>query len=163
MASELNLTHIDQVCIVVRDIQAAMERYWRTMGIGPWKVRTSGAPPMTATYHGRPSSYKAKIAMAQAGSVILELVQHLEGESIYRDFLEERGERVHHFGIYVPNLDEALAPFLARGVAILQSGDGSGSKRDGRFAYLDTEATLGTILEVIQAPSERPAPEQVYP
>jgi methylmalonyl-CoA/ethylmalonyl-CoA epimerase len=163
MEPALSLTHIAHVCIVVRDIQDAMGRYWKNMGIGPWKVRTSSAPPMVATYHGRPSYYKAKMAQAQAGSVILEFAQHLEGEDVYRDFLEERGEGVHHMGVYVPNLDEALAPFLAKGVAILQSGDGTGLTRDGRYAYLGTEAMLGTILEVIQAPSQRGEPEYVYP
>lgn len=159
----IELSHIDQVCVIVEDLQAAMKRYWETMGIGPWKVRTSAAPPLRSWYHGRPHSYAARLAMAQAGSVTMELLQPLEGESIYRDFLMERGETVHHFGIYVPNLDEALAPYLEMGIPILQRADGTGLKGDGRFAYLDTETLLGTVLEVIQAPSDRAAPEMVYP
>lgn len=159
----LNLTHIDQVCVIVGNLQAAMKRYWETMGIGPWKVRTSSSPPYRSLYHGRPHHYVARLAMAQAGSVVVELVQPLEGESIYHDFLAQRGENVHHFGIYVPDLDEALAPFLAMGLPILQSAEGTGLKGDGRFAYLGTEAILGTVLELIQAPSDRAAPEQIYP
>lgn len=159
----LGLSRVDQVCFVVRDLEAAMERYWRTLGIGPWKVRTSGAPPLRATYRGRPCSYRARIAMAQAGPVILELVQHLEGESIYRDILAERGESFHHLGVYVPNLEEALAYFRNAGIGVLQSATGTGVKGDGGYAYLDTESQLGTILEVIKAPSDRVPPERTYP
>ncbi len=157
------LSHIDQVCVVVRDLQAAMKRYWETMGIGPWKVRTSAAPPYVSWYRGRPHTYSARLAMAQAGSITLELVQPLEGESLYHDFLAERGEGVHHFGVYVTDLDEAIAPYLEMGVEIIQRADGTGLKRDGRFVYLDTERVFGTVLEVIQPPSDRAAPEAVYP
>jgi methylmalonyl-CoA/ethylmalonyl-CoA epimerase len=159
----LDLTHIDQVCVIVADLQEAMKRYWGTMGIGPWKVRTSAAPPIRSLYHGRPHHYVARLAMAQAGSIVVELLQPLEGESIYHDFLSEHGEGVHHFGIYVPDLDEALAPFLATKVPVVQSAEGTGLKGDGRFAYLDTGKLLGTVLELIQAPSDRAAPELVYP
>ncbi len=160
---ELGINHIDHVCIVVRDIQAAMERYWTTMGIGPWKIRVSSSPPSKGHYHGRPCTYSARIAMAQAGPVALELVQHLEGESIYRDFLAERGEGVHHFGIYVPNLEEALAPFRERGIGALMGADATGLKGDGRFVYLDTEPLLGTIVELVQLPSVRGVREETYP
>lgn len=40
--SASGMTAIDQVAVVVRDPDAAMERYWTELGIGPWEVHTYG-------------------------------------------------------------------------------------------------------------------------
>jgi catechol 2,3-dioxygenase-like lactoylglutathione lyase family enzyme len=76
---------------------------------------------------------------------------------------QAQGEGIEHLGIYVPNLDEPLARLRSQGVTILQAADGLGAIGDGRYAYLDTRSTLGMVLELIQAPSQRVAPELTYP
>ena len=156
-----SLGRIGQLGIVVRDIQASMEHYWRVLGIGPWKVYTNQPPRVT--YHGRPASYRVRVALAQTDTMVYELLQYLEGDSIHRDFLEDHGEGIEHVAIYVSNLDESLARLRSQGLTVLQSADGLGASGDGRYAYLDTRSTLGTILELTQTASQRLAPEFVYP
>jgi hypothetical protein len=56
-----------------------------------------------------------------------------------------------------------VAEAVRKGYAVLQSGRGYGARADGGHAYLDTESTLGMILEVIGVPQERVAPEAVFP
>jgi methylmalonyl-CoA/ethylmalonyl-CoA epimerase len=161
---DLGLGRVGQLGIVVRDIKASMEHYWGVLGIGPWKVYTNGPPPLrNVTYYGRPAFYRVRVALAQTESVVVELIQYLEGDSIHRDFLATHGEGIEHVGVYVPNLDESLARLQSQGLTVLQSADGLGAIGDGRYAYLDTRPTLGTILELIQAPSQRVAPEFTYP
>lgn len=159
----LDLSRIGQIGMVVRDLDAAMEGFWRTAGVGPWKVYTNSAPPLKCFYRGRPVAYRARVALAQSGPMVVELIQLLEGEGVHREFLESGREGVEHLGIYVPDLEAALKPFLERGVKLLQSAEGLGVKGDGSYAFLDTESTLGTLLELIQTPSERVAPERVFP
>ena len=160
----LGLSRVGQVGIVVRDIKASMEHYWHLLGIGPWKVYTNGPPPLrNVTYYGRPASYRVRVALAHTESVVVELIEYLEGDSIHRDFLATHGEGVEHVGVYVSNLEEPLARMRSQGVTVLQSADGLGAIGDGRYAYLDTRSSLGTILELIQAPSQRVAPELTYP
>ncbi len=158
---ESGLGRVGQLGIVVRDLQASMEHYWRVLGIGPWKVFTNCPPRVT--YHGRPASYRVRVALAHTESMVYELIQYLEGDSIHRDFLAAQGEGIEHVGIYVPTLDEPLARLQSQGVSVLQSADGLGAKGDGRYAYLDTRSALGVVLELIQAPSQRVAPELTYP
>ncbi len=160
---ESGLGRVGQLGIVVRDIQASMEHYWRVLGIGPWKVYTNGPHLRNVTYHGRPASYRVRVALAHTEALVYELIQYLEGDSIHRDFLAAQGEGIEHVGIYVPNLDEPLARLRSQGVTVLQSADGLGAIGDGRYAYLDTRGTLGVVLELIQAPSQRVAPELTYP
>ncbi len=159
----LGLSRIGQLGIVVRDIRASMEHYWGALGIGPWKVYTNGPHLRNVTYHGRPASYRVRVALAHTDPLVVELIQYLEGDSIHRDFLAAHGEGVEHVGVYVPHLDEPLARLQGQGLTVLQSADGLGAVGDGRYAYLDTRSTLGTILELIQAPSQRVAPELTDP
>ena len=164
LTPDLGLGRVGQLGIVVRDIKASMEHYWGVLGIGPWKVYTNGPPPLrNVTYYGRPASYRVRVALAQTEYVVVELIQYLEGDSIHRDFLATCGEGVEHLGIYVPDLDPPMARLRSQGLTVLQSADGLGSSGDGRYVYLDTRSTLGTVLELIQAPSKRAEPEFVYP
>ncbi len=152
------LPAIGQLGIVVRDLKAAMEEYSRVLGVGPWKVHTNSAPPIRCSYRGEPASYRVSVALADSGPLVIELIQYLDGDTIHREFANIRGEGIEHLGVYVPNLDEALVALEKQGVGILQRGDGLGYSRDGMYAYLDTEATLGIVLELIQPASQRTAP-----
>ena len=161
--SELIPLRIGQVGILVSNLDAAMEMYWKVLGIGPWKVFTNSAPPLKCLYHGKPSSYRVRVALAEAGPLVMELIQYLEGDTIHRDFVAAGRLGVEHLGIYVPSIDEVLDHLSERGIQVLQSADGLGAKGDGRYVYLDTEAIVGTVLELIQPPSERVLPQQIYP
>jgi hypothetical protein len=39
-----------------------------------------------------------RAAMTMLGSLMVELLQPVEGEGVYRDFLNEHGEGLHHLG-----------------------------------------------------------------
>ncbi len=161
--SDLNLPPIGQIGIVVRDIRSAVDHYSRVLGINGWTIKENSAPPLDCTYRGRPASYRVAVALGQMGSLVVELIQYLEGDTIHRDFAETRGEGVEHLGIYVSNLEETISELSRAGVEVLQRASGLGYSRDGGYAYLDTEGTLGTILELIQPPTQRnpPAAETV--
>ncbi len=156
---KLVLKEINQVCVVVNDLKKSMEYYWTTFGIGPFTIHTYEPPFLTdMMIRGKPADYRMKIAFAKMGSIQLELIQPL-GESIYAEFLNEKGEGIHHVGCYVDNLDEAVAVVEKQGISVLQSGKRPGSG----YAYLDTEKTLGAIWELIQRPTEMPTPEAIWP
>jgi hypothetical protein len=163
MDGMLGRVEIGQIGIVVKNLEAAMENYWQSAGIGPWNVYTTGAPPLSCTYHGQPASYKVRLATARSGRLQMELIEYLSGDTIHRDFVASGRTGVEHIGIYVPDLEQALLPYQAKGIAILQQAEGLGVKADGRYAYLDTELILGTILELIQSSSQPTAPERIYP
>lgn len=158
------LTQVNQVALVVRDLDAAMRRYWEMLGVGPWKVYTYG-PPLVRdmTYRGRAQAYRMRLALAQVGPLMIELIQPLSDQNIYVEHLDRRGEGLHHLGIFVPSFDQAVAEAGRQGFSLLQSGRGYGRSGDGGYAYFDTEASLGVILELIEIPRERIPPEAEYP
>ena len=120
-----------------------MENYQDTLGIGSWSLRTIDSSWMSdMTYRGRPVQHVFKVAHAKLGTMDLELIQPVEGDNIYSEFLEQSGEGLHHLGhVKVGNLDEAIQTLENAGFPCLQSGRFPG----GGYAYMDTSKTLGTI------------------
>ena len=93
---------------------------------------------------------------------MLDLIQPLSGDSVYVEHLERKEPGLHHLAVFVLSFDDAVKEATDRGYTVLQSGRGYGKLGDGGYAYLDTEETLGFILELIEIPRERVPPEARY-
>ena len=155
---------IAQVAILVEDLDKTVENYWTTFGVGPWHFYTYGKPLVKEmTYHGQPADYRMRIALSQIGPLRIELIEAKEGDSIYADFIKEHGYGVHHFGILVEDINDALDQTHSAGLEMIQDGSGFGLDGDGHYAYLGTEEYLGVTLELIQRPKARVQPEKIYP
>jgi methylmalonyl-CoA/ethylmalonyl-CoA epimerase len=155
---------VAQIALVVKDLDQAVENYWKLFGIGPWHFYTYGRPLVKKmSYHGHPSEYKMRVALSYFGPTRVELIQFLEGETIYEDFVKEHGYGVHHLGLLVEDMQTAIAEAEAAGFAMIQDGSGFGLDGDGHYAYIDTEAVLGVTLELIERPKGRLTPEKIYP
>jgi catechol 2,3-dioxygenase-like lactoylglutathione lyase family enzyme len=143
---KMKIGDISQIGIVVRDLQKAVDNYRATLGIGPWMTMKL-EPPLLAdvTMRGKPVEASMVAAIAQSGSIQLELIQPLEGPSIWKEFLEEKGEGQHHVQSPVKDSDATLAAFRNIGVDVLMSG----RIGDNVFYYMDTEPLLGTIYEFV--------------
>ena len=114
---------VTQVAIIVEDLDAAVKAYWELFGIGPWHIYTYGKPLVKEmSYHGEPADYKMRIALSYLGPTRIELIQPLEGDTVYRDFVEEHGYGVHHFGVLVDDMDAALAAAEAAGLSMTMDG-----------------------------------------
>jgi methylmalonyl-CoA/ethylmalonyl-CoA epimerase len=155
---------VAQVAIIVPDLDAAVEQYWTLFGVGPWHFYTYGQPLVKEmSYHGQPAEYKMRIALSYLGPLRIELIEPLEGDTVYADFVKEHGYGVHHFGILVQDMDAAVADAKSAGLEMIMDGAGFGLDGDGHYAYLNTEDKIGVTLELIERPQGRTAPEKVYP
>jgi methylmalonyl-CoA/ethylmalonyl-CoA epimerase len=162
------LTFLDagviQVAILVPDIDRAVQMYWTLFGIGPWHIYTYGKPLVAQmTYHGEPADYRMRVALSYLGPTRIELIQPLEGDSVYAEHIAEHGYGVHHFGVLVEDMEAALATAKAVGIEMTMDGAGFGADGDGHYAYLDTEGLIGVTIELIERPRGRLAPERIYP
>jgi hypothetical protein len=159
-ALKVKFTEISQVAVVVRDMKNTIENYWKMLGLGPWSIYTFAPPALTEmTVHGKPTSYSMRLAETTVGGVIIEVLEPLEGPSIYKEFLEQKGGGAHHVACYkVPDVREALTNFKKMGIEVLQSGKFD----EVEFYYLDTEKTLGIVTEIVKDGKIRP-PEAYYP
>jgi len=108
--------------MVVNDLDEAVRRFAAELGIGPWTAYRL-APPLLKQmrYHGAEVEFSLRHALAWQGELQFELVQPLEGPSIFAEHLEAHGEGLHHVGRYVSDHPAAVAEALAGGFVELQS------------------------------------------
>lgn len=138
-----------QVGIVVRDLQKSMQLYEELLGIGPWADMEIPSEIFDSlTYKGKPVEKACFLTgMADVGAIQLELIQPVEGDLPYSDFLKEHGEGLHHVGhIHVPDMDAAVRDLEARGYPCIFAGSTPGT----RFAYVDMTQSLGVIVELME-------------
>jgi hypothetical protein len=111
------------------------------------------------TIKGKAAKYRVLIAMCRLENIFFEIIQPLSGDTIYKEFLEEKGEGLHHLGFIVDDLDEETEKFEMSGLETVQTGRFQG----GGFAYFDTRAKFGTILELIERSKPPNIPLRVWP
>ena len=70
-------------------------------------------PPDVIT-RGKPTPYTMRVTFAHMGPVRLELVQVVEGDCLYTEFLQEHGEGVHHLGFEVADFRVQLRGICRR-------------------------------------------------
>jgi hypothetical protein len=152
---------IVQVAVVTRDLEACARRQSALFGNGPWRVYELGAHNIRDyTLHGQPATGSTLLGL-NASHPQVELLQPLTGSTPHGEWLDEQGEGVHHVGAVVPSVEDACAAARAAGIAIVSTGSGFGPNVDGSFAYLDTRATLGVLLEVFEPPTGLGEPVRV--
>lgn len=105
--AKIKVKSITQAAIVAKDIQTVAENYWSIFGIGPWLIFPWELPHIhNRRYHEKPAWTKEKIALTEMENIQFELVQPVAGSSCYTDFIEQRGEGVHHLQFLVDEVDE---------------------------------------------------------
>ena len=155
---------VAQIAYVVKDLDEIVKNYYEYFGIGPWHFYTYEKPFVKdMTRDGKPADYSMRVALSYFGPTRIELIQQLEGDTVYRDFIEKHGYGVQHLGVLVDDMDAAIKEAEEAGFPMIMDGSGFGPDGDGHYAYLDTEELLGTTLELIQRPKGRKKPEKIYP
>jgi hypothetical protein len=142
---------IFQVAYVVEDIEAHIDHWTKTMGVGPFfrfpvplgfewlEIRGERVPLDADVYAG--------VAIAFSGDMMIELIQPGSQPSVYREFLESGRRGVHHVGTLTDAYDAQIAAARKAGITIALEG----ALPLSRFAYLDTDALFpGTMVEVIE-------------
>ena len=138
---------IVQIGVVVKDIEKASAAYAGFLGVPPPKWSWTDAEDKAHTqYKGKPSPARAKLAFIQLKNITLELIEPDRNPSTWREFLDSRGEGVHHIAFEVKGMDREIGLLAGKGMVLLQKGDYEG----GRYAYIDGAAGLGLILELLE-------------
>ncbi|WP_051580512.1 VOC family protein [Pseudonocardia acaciae] len=143
--SQEQRARIAQIGVVVRDMRATMEEYHRTLGWGPWSVFVLDGDRHHHTHlHGRPSPYSMRIAVTTVGGIDYELIEPLEGPSIYKEFLAAHGEGIHHILCDAPDGSAALNQRLTGAGMAISMGGSVGANLE--YQYLEAEGVLGGVV-----------------
>jgi hypothetical protein len=136
---------IAQIGYVVPDVHASME-HWLGNGVGPW-FYVDRVDMDFFRYRGEDSSLEMSVAVANSGSLQIELIQQRnEAPSMYRDFLAAGHSGAQHVAYWSTSYQALYDRALANGFRLGQEGSIGGPQ--GRFAYFEHELDPGTVIEI---------------
>lgn len=142
------LPELSHIGVVTNNLDKTMEELEDLYGFKPFLVMV---PPYVNTYlRGKRVEFKLKSAFYRSGQVVFEVISVQEGDTIYEEWLRNKGEGLHHLGYDIENIEEWINYYEGKGIGVLQSGERPGVK----WAYLDTAAYTGMIMELIERTEE---------
>ncbi len=132
----MDVTRIDQVGIAVEDLDAALAFYASAFGIG-------------AVSRERIEEDGVEEAMLEVAGVHLQLVQSVREDSPVARFVERRGPGLHHLGLAVRSLEEALEHLRGEGIELIDDEPRVGGGGH-RIAFVHPRSTGGVLVELIE-------------
>lgn len=133
----MNVTRIDQVAIAVEDLDEALAFYARSFGLEPKSRHRSEVDGVDE-------------AMLDVGGISLQLLQPTRLDSPVGKFLARSGPGLHHIGLAVRSVGEALDHLRDEQVQLIdetprRSGDGS-----HEIAFVHPKGTGGVLVELVE-------------
>jgi methylmalonyl-CoA/ethylmalonyl-CoA epimerase len=146
----MEISGIKHVAIAVKDLDASLDLYRRFLGVGEVPIRQH-------------AKSKTREAWVVVGGVEFQLIQPLDGEGRYTEFMEaHNGEGVHHVCYIVPDIDAALGEATANGATLKPCRScqivGSHKHSEGWTSFLGDEAA-GLEIELMQVYKEGEGPD----
>ena len=108
----------DQICLVVRDLDAALALYEPLFG--PFTVLDNG--PFESVYRGEREMVDLPCAFGRSGGLEVEIVAPRSGRSPHRDFLDAGREGVQHIRFVIDDLEAWIGKAAAIGYRPVWSG-----------------------------------------
>ncbi|MBV8374496.1 MAG: methylmalonyl-CoA epimerase [Candidatus Eremiobacteraeota bacterium] len=129
---------IDHVAIVVKDLEATLRFYTRTLGF-------------KELYREIIYDQGVEAVGLEAGDAVLELLLPLDESSAVARFRGEAATKLHHTAYRVSDIEAALAELASKGVELIDRHARDGA-HGNRIAFLHPKSTGGVLIELCQPP-----------
>jgi methylmalonyl-CoA/ethylmalonyl-CoA epimerase len=131
------LKRIDHIGVMVKDIDEAVKVFSEIFGF-----RKVDASPHTD------SEGDFKSVQMTAGEVTIELIEPLDPNGPLANFLQKRGEGLHHISFEVDDIDRELELLRTKGVRLIN--EKAQAVGDSKVAFVHPVATKGILVELTQ-------------
>jgi hypothetical protein len=150
--SELNLGNlkINQLGYVYKDIKKQAKILEENLGLPKFAFLEN--KPTKYNYRGKESIVQTTIGFSRSLNVQVELIQLISGDCIFKEFVDAGKEGLHHFGIYVDDVDAIVKEYVEKGYSVVHEGITAGVQK---VAYIDTYDDLGVFIEFQQTRKRR--------
>jgi methylmalonyl-CoA/ethylmalonyl-CoA epimerase len=136
----MDVTRIDQIAIAVEDLDAALELWERAFGI-------------TASHREVVASDGVEEAMLDVGGVWIQLLQATREDSPIAKYIDRRGPGLHHLGLGVASVSEALDHLRDEGVRLIDEAPRPGGSGH-TVAFVHPGGTNGVLVELVEDEDE---------
>jgi len=141
---------IDQLGYVYKDIKTHARILETRLGLTKFAFLENKPTPYL--YRGKETTIQTVIGFSRILNIQIELIQVLKGECIFKEFIDAGKEGLHHFGVYVDDVDSLVKEYKAKGYQIVHQGLTAGVRK---VAYIDTYDDLGVYIEFQQTKKRR--------
>lgn len=150
MGKTLDNFTVVQLGLIVRDLETTKQQVAAFLGVEVPDTVASGDYTVTQTeYRGEPAPEAAcEMAFFYFGNLQVEFIQPNEQPSIWREFLDEKGEGLHHIAFQVNGMKTYIDRLEGFGVPMVQKGEYR--RGNGRYAYFDARETLKMYFELLE-------------
>lgn len=147
MKTPVNKHGFAQICIIVKDIEAAAEKWAAILGCEKPAIRKNHMEGGDSyTYRGQLISCDLLMTELQMDGFVIELHQLLNGPSTFHEYIEKHGYGVHHLGFEVGDArDEVIASLAEEG---FDTNRTHGVYPGSSWTIVDTEDMLGVNLNI---------------
>jgi len=130
--------HIDHVAIVVKDLEATIELYTKTLGF-------------TQVYREIVADQGIEAVGLRTGDAIIELLRPLDEGSPIAKFRGDAATKLHHTAYRVSDIARELARLKSDGVRLIDEVPRRGA-HGNTIAFLHPKSTGGVLIELCQPP-----------
>jgi len=95
-----------------------------------------------------------KVAFLKIGESRIELLEPLNESSAIQQFLDKKGEGIHHIALEVDNIDARLNQLQTEGIKLINDESKPGA-HNSQIAFIHPKAANGVLFELCQHPEER--------
>lgn len=150
--NEINLGNlkINQLGYVYKDIKKKAKILEEKLGLPKFAYLEN--KPTKYNYRGKETTVQTMIGFSRSLNVQVELIQLINGECIFKEFIDSGREGLHHFGIFVDDVDTIVKEYTDRGYSIVHEGITAGVQK---VAYIDTYEDFGVYIEFQQTRKKR--------
>ncbi|MFU0799670.1 MAG: VOC family protein [Xylanivirga thermophila] len=144
----LGTNMVTQIGIVVKDIKETSKNYAQFLGLPqPEIILTDTVDKTRAMYKGEPCVARAYLAFFKVGELLeIELIQPDEHPSTWREFLDTKGEGIHHIAFNIKDTNVKIKKLQDMDMPLIQRGEYEG----GRYVYIDALKDLKVIIETLE-------------
>lgn len=132
----MNISHIEHIGIAVKSLEESIPYYENILGLKCYKIEEV-------------ADQKVKTAFFMVGQTKIELLEPTSPESTIANFIEKKGEGMHHIAYKVDSVSDSLAEAESKGVRLIDKAPRSGA--DGlKIAFLHPKSTCSVLTELCE-------------
>ncbi|OPX05379.1 VOC family protein [Mycobacterium sp. AT1] len=142
------LGRVSQLSFVVRDFDATLQFWTKTMGVGPFVVMENSLGDRPFVHRGKISDVHMSLALAYLGDIQIEVIsQSNDAPSPYTEFYARGGQGLQHVAFATESYVDTCRKLTILGfeeVSCIKMPDGT---KDASYFY-GPEQHLGTMIEI---------------
>lgn len=136
----MELTHIEHLGIAVKSLETAIPYYEEILGLKCYSIEEV-------------ADQKVKTAFFKIGQTKIELLESTSPDGTIAQFIEKRGEGIHHIAFATTGVQKALEEAESKGVRLIDKAPRKGAE-GLNIAFLHPKSTMGVLTELCEDPNE---------